>query len=474
VTTAQRDQAVPARVVVRILDGGGEPVGAGFVIGPDLVATCAHVVTEAVRGDPYDATPPARQVELDLPLLFPDAEDGAARVTAEVARWIPIAPEGTGDIAVLRVRDPLPDGARMPPLRRVDQLWDHEFRVLGFPEGMADGVWATGRFRGRQGTRWFQMQGTAGEQPIVEGFSGSPVWDETSGAVVGMTVATDVGGTTTAYLIPIDLVLGVDPELLPCPYRGLEPFGEEHASFFFGRDDDIDRLADAVTHRPLVAVAGPSGAGKSSLVRAGLLPRLRAQGVQVAELGPLPGRPAEELLAAVAEAVPRDEHGRVVLVVDQFEELAATDPDAAAELLERVRIPDPAGALRRFPHQFSGGQRQRIAIAIALACSPSVLIADEPTTALDVTVQAGVLHLLRDLAREMGLAVLLVTHDLGVMSAVADRVAVMREGEVVENGERHQVFTAPAHDYTASLLASLPGAAGGVRSLDDVRALEES
>jgi len=146
----------------------------------------------------------------------------------------------------------------------------------------------------------------------------------------------------------------------------------------------------------------------------------------------------------------------------------------AEELLARVRIPDPAHALRRFPHQFSGGQRQRIAIAIALACSPKVLIADEPTTALDVTVQAGVLHLLRELATEMGLAVLLVTHDLGVMSAVADRVAVMRGGEVVEDGERAQVFTAPAHPYTASLLASLPGAAHGVQSLDDVRALREA
>jgi peptide/nickel transport system ATP-binding protein len=146
--------------------------------------------------------------------------------------------------------------------------------------------------------------------------------------------------------------------------------------------------------------------------------------------------------------------------------------DRGIELLDTVRIPDPAGALRRYPHQFSGGQRQRIAIAIALACSPRILIADEPTTALDVTVQAGVLHLLRDLASEMGLAVLLVTHDLGVMSAVADRVAVMRHGEVVENGERHQVFTAPTHPYTASLLASLPGATGGVQTLDDVRALE--
>ncbi|TWF77075.1 trypsin-like peptidase [Pseudonocardia hierapolitana] len=335
-TTTQRDQAVPARVIVRVLDPAGEPVGAGFVIGEDLVATCAHVAAAAVRADPYDAQPPSQRIALDLPLLIESDADVPARVSAEVARWIPIAPEGTGDIAVLRVRDPLPEGARMPPLRRVDQLWDHTFRVLGFPAGMADGVWATGRFRGRQGTRWFQMQATAGEQPIVPGFSGSPVWDEESGAVVGMTVATDVAGTSTAYLIPIDLVLGVDPELLPCPYRGLEPFGEEHASFFFGRDADIGRLVDAVERQPLVAVAGPSGAGKSSLVRAGLLPRLRADGVQVAELRPMPGRPVAELVADVAALVPAGQDGRVVLVLDQFEELAATDPDAATELLERI------------------------------------------------------------------------------------------------------------------------------------------
>jgi peptide/nickel transport system ATP-binding protein len=128
----------------------------------------------------------------------------------------------------------------------------------------------------------------------------------------------------------------------------------------------------------------------------------------------------------------------------------------AIELLERVRVPDPEGAVRRYPHQFSGGQLQRIAIAIAIACDPAVLIADEPTTALDVTVQAGILRLLRELTDDLGLAVLLVTHDLGVMSAVADTVAVMRFGEVVEHGSRYQVIREPRTEYAKELIAALP------------------
>jgi ABC-type glutathione transport system ATPase component len=128
----------------------------------------------------------------------------------------------------------------------------------------------------------------------------------------------------------------------------------------------------------------------------------------------------------------------------------------AAELLERVRVPSPEAALKRYPHQFSGGQLQRISIAIAIACEPKVLIADEPTTALDVTVQAGVLRLLRELTDDLGLAVLLVTHDLGVMSAVADTVAVMRNGTVVEHGSRYQVIREPRTDYAKELVASLP------------------
>jgi ABC-type microcin C transport system duplicated ATPase subunit YejF len=129
----------------------------------------------------------------------------------------------------------------------------------------------------------------------------------------------------------------------------------------------------------------------------------------------------------------------------------------AIGLLDRVRVPDPLSALTKFPHQFSGGQRQRIAIAVALACDPDVLLADEPTTALDVTVQAGVLQLLRELVDETSLSVLIVTHDLGVMSAVADEVTVMRAGLVVESAPSRQLFTAPQHDYTKSLLAALPG-----------------
>ena len=139
----------------------------------------------------------------------------------------------------------------------------------------------------------------------------------------------------------------------------------------------------------------------------------------------------------------------------------------ALELLERVRVPQPESALARYPHQFSGGQLQRIAIAIAIACDPAVLIADEPTTALDVTVQAGILRLLRELTDDLRLAVLLVTHDLGVMSAVADTVAVMRFGEVVEHGSRYQVIREPRTAYAKELIAALPhtpapGAGAGV------------
>jgi oligopeptide/dipeptide ABC transporter ATP-binding protein len=132
----------------------------------------------------------------------------------------------------------------------------------------------------------------------------------------------------------------------------------------------------------------------------------------------------------------------------------------ALEMLALVGIPDPRERQRAFPHELSGGMRQRVMIAMALACRPRLVIADEPTTALDVTVQAQVLELIRRLQREMGMAVLFITHDLGVVAQMADRVAVMYAGRIVEEAGVRELFAAPRHPYTAGLLRSMPNPAG--------------
>jgi peptide/nickel transport system ATP-binding protein len=129
----------------------------------------------------------------------------------------------------------------------------------------------------------------------------------------------------------------------------------------------------------------------------------------------------------------------------------------ALRLVTRVGIPNPAGALRKYPHEFSGGQRQRVMIAMALAMKPDVIIADEPTTALDVTVQAEVLALLKELQRETGMGVVIITHDLGVVAEIADRVVVMNAGEIVEAGNTREVYHDPQHPYTRKLIGAAPG-----------------
>jgi oligopeptide transport system ATP-binding protein len=134
----------------------------------------------------------------------------------------------------------------------------------------------------------------------------------------------------------------------------------------------------------------------------------------------------------------------------------AAAAQAAVEMLDRVGIPEPERRARQYPHQFSGGMRQRAVIAAAVAAGPEILICDEPTTALDVTIQAQVLSLVKSLQRELGMSVIFITHDLGVVAKVADKVAVMYSGEVVETGTVDDVFYEPAHPYTWSLLASLP------------------
>lgn len=140
----------------------------------------------------------------------------------------------------------------------------------------------------------------------------------------------------------------------------------------------------------------------------------------------------------------------------------------AERWLDRVGIPDPATALRKYPHEFSGGQRQRILIAMALIAGPKLLIADEPTTALDVTVQAQILALLKDLQRETGLAVVFITHDLGVVAEVADRVAVLYAGRVLETGPVDEIFHGSAHPYTSALLAATPRLDGSAEALPNL------
>ncbi|WPD19336.1 ABC transporter ATP-binding protein [Thermaerobacter composti] len=128
----------------------------------------------------------------------------------------------------------------------------------------------------------------------------------------------------------------------------------------------------------------------------------------------------------------------------------------AIELLRMVGIPNPEERVRQYPHQFSGGMRQRAMIAIALACNPALLIADEPTTALDVTIQAQILELMQDLKRRLGTAIILITHDLGVVARMADRIAVMYAGQIVEQGTAEEIFHHPKHPYTEALLRSIP------------------
>jgi peptide/nickel transport system ATP-binding protein len=135
----------------------------------------------------------------------------------------------------------------------------------------------------------------------------------------------------------------------------------------------------------------------------------------------------------------------------------------AIDLLETVSVPEPARRVREYPHQLSGGLRQRALIAMALACSPALLIADEPTTALDVTIQAQILDLLRDLQKRLGLALLLITHDLGVVAQMADRVGVMYAGRIVEDAPVRALFEDPKHPYTQGLMASMPGGGRGTR-----------
>ena len=235
----------------------------------------------------------------------------------------------------------------------------------------------------------------------------------------------------------------------------------------------VDGVDYAVEPGEVFGVAGESGSGKtiSMLALLGLLP----QGASVEGSARFAGRdllrlPRRELRRVSGRDVgmvfqdPLTSLHPMLSVGRQLTEhmrrhLGVRDREAgrrALDLLDQVRIPNPSSAQHAYPHQFSGGMRQRIAIAVALACGPKLLIADEPTTALDVTVQAGILRLLDRLRRENELSVVLITHDLGVLSSLADRVSIFYAGRVVESGPRELVLREPRHPYTRALLDALP------------------
>ena len=236
----------------------------------------------------------------------------------------------------------------------------------------------------------------------------------------------------------------------------------------------VDGVSFDVAPGQVVGLVGESGCGKSvtSLAIMGLLPKraVEVEGEVLFEGNDLLTMPDSQLRdlrgrdVAMVFQDPMTSLNPVVPVGRQVTEVlrrhAGLDREAARaeaeELLRRVGIPDPGRRLKEYPHQLSGGMRQRALIAIALACKPRLLIADEPTTALDVTIQAQVLELLKQLVRETGTAMIMITHDLGVVAGLCDEVNVMYGGRVVERAGRRELFGTPRHQYTGGLLASIP------------------
>jgi oligopeptide/dipeptide ABC transporter ATP-binding protein len=255
-----------------------------------------------------------------------------------------------------------------------------------------------------------------------------------------------------------------------------------------GRVYPVDGVSFSLERGETLALVGESGCGKS-LTSLALL-----------QLIPAPGRVEEgstirlgddDVLALRGEALRRIRGRRIGMVFqdpmtslnpvftvgDQIAESVRAHLDVsraeararALRLLQEVGIPDPAGRLDAYPHQLSGGMRQRVMIAIALAAEPEILVADEPTTALDVTVQAQILEVLDRLRDSHGMAVLLITHDLGIVAGRADRVAVMYAGQIVEEAPTAGLFTRPSHPYTQGLFASVPRITGPIQRLTPIR-----
>ena len=253
---------------------------------------------------------------------------------------------------------------------------------------------------------------------------------------------------------------------------------ENLKTYFFTGDGvvkAVDDISYDVHEGETLAIVGESGCGKSigalSLMRLVPSPPGQIVGGRILFNG-------EELLA-MSEAEMRDIRGNRIAMIFQ-EPMTSLNPvltigrqvteslelhlklnkteahDRAVELLDMVGIPDPELRLKQYPHQFSGGMRQRVMIAIAMSCNPRLLLADEPTTALDVTIQAQILELIKELSNKLGTAVIIITHNLGVVARYADRVNVMYAGKLIERGTALDIYENPHHPYTRGLLGSVP------------------
>jgi peptide/nickel transport system ATP-binding protein len=265
----------------------------------------------------------------------------------------------------------------------------------------------------------------------------------------------------------------------------------EDLSVRFETDDGnvhaVDRLSFTLDEGEVLGIVGESGCGKSvSLMSITRLLPPTANVTGSARLGDI------DLLTASSSQI-RRVRGRSIAYVFQ-EPMTSLNPSftvgrqidevlrrhldfsrsaaqrRAIELLELVRIPAPERRVNEYPHELSGGMRQRVMIAIALACDPKILVADEPTTALDVTIQAGILDLMRDIRARLGTAIVLITHNLGVVADIADRVLVMYAGRKVEEAPVHELFAAPQHPYTIGLLGAIPrpGSASAIGRLQEI------
>jgi peptide/nickel transport system ATP-binding protein len=237
----------------------------------------------------------------------------------------------------------------------------------------------------------------------------------------------------------------------------------------------VDGVSFSVAQGETLGIVGESGSGKSvtCLAIAGLMPprqtRVRATTLRVLghDLTALTPRQMDDIRGpkiAMVFQEPMSSLNPAFTVGDQIAEVLRRHEGLsrrqsrvrAVALLDRVGVPSPEKRFGQYPFEFSGGMRQRVMIAIALACNPDVIIADEPTTALDVTVQAQILELLREIQREHGMSVIFITHDLGVVADVCDRVLVMYAGQIVEGAPLDELFEVPAHPYMEGLLAAMP------------------